>query len=179
MPDGFSMVFGGYDRVAVDKFFARVNGTLGHGPLLGPPVDAAQLRDVRFRTALRGYRHADVDRALDEARVALEGRPEATPRDPVPPEAAGAVAGADAELARRVREVAFSITRLDPGYDEQSVDNFLDRAEAALRGQALPLTPEEIRAVSFDTTILRPGYNQEEVDAFLEELERHAGRPRD
>lgn len=183
-PGGFPVVLGGYERAAVDEFLARVDGTLGRGPLLGPPVDAAQLRDVRFGTALRGYRRADVDRALDEARAALDGRPGTTPRDPPPPDAVGGVgpdvAGiADEAMAHHVREVAFSTTRIQPGYDEEEVDAFLDRLEGALLGRAPWLMPEDIRAMKFTTTRLRPGYDEKEVDAFLEEMARQVARQRD
>lgn len=69
----------------------------------------------------------------------------------------------------RVREVAFDRAALGRrGYDEDQVDDFLDRVEAALRGEA-DLTPDDVRDVVFDSASrLRRGYDEEQVDDFLD-----------
>lgn len=54
------------------------------------------------------------------------------------------------------------------GYDEDQVDDFLDRVEAALRG-ADPLTAAEVRQVTFTPAKrLRRGYAEDEVDDLLD-----------
>ena len=49
------------------------------------PLSAADLRRVRFTTALRGYRAAEVDALLDRLASELEARESAVPRPPADP----------------------------------------------------------------------------------------------
>jgi DivIVA domain-containing protein len=80
-----------------------------------------------------------------------------------------------------VRRVAFSKPSMGRrGYDEESVDNFLDKVESDLRARhaggpvvRVALTAADVRAVAF----LRPpfgrrGYDEEQVDRFLDEVQR-------
>jgi DivIVA domain-containing protein len=87
-----------------------------------------------------------------------------------------------AELARggcltpaQVHNVAFAKPAIGKrGYNEDEVDAFLDRVEAALQdptGRAL--TPEQVRNAAFSKPPFGfRGYNQAEVDAFLELVEQ-------
>lgn len=73
------------------------------------------------------------------------------------------------------------------GYDERSVDEFLDLVEDDLRIRraacaapeehggrvAVSLTPADVRAVRFDRPPFgRRGYDEGQVDAFLDQVER-------
>lgn len=68
-----------------------------------------------------------------------------------------------------VRNVVFDKAPLGKrGYDENEVDAFLDRIEAALNGSD-PLTAEEVRAVVFqDAPLIKRGYHEDQVDDFLD-----------
>ncbi|MFD3688965.1 DivIVA domain-containing protein [Nocardiopsis sp. NPDC058631] len=82
-----------------------------------------------------------------------------------------------------VREQQFATTRLTTGYNEQEVDDFLDRAEFTLdvlqkgRPERATLTAAEVERIQFATTRARPGYDPAQVDRFLdvlaEELRRY------
>jgi DivIVA domain-containing protein len=72
-------------------------------------------------------------------------------------------------LIERIRTATFSTVRLKPGYDEESVDKFLDRLVADL-GDDGRLDPAAVRDVKFPQTRLRPGYVEEDVDAFLDKV---------
>jgi len=74
-----------------------------------------------------------------------------------------------AGLIERIKNVKFDTVRLAPGYDEEEVDNFLDKLVAALSesGQVDRL---ELRNIKFSTTRLRPGYTMPDVDNFLDEV---------
>lgn len=68
----------------------------------------------------------------------------------------------------------FATVRLREGYAIEDVDEFVDRALAAL---SVPwasgsLTPDDIRYAEFATVRLRLGYDEEEVDAWCDEVER-------
>jgi DivIVA domain-containing protein len=96
---------------------------------------------------------------------ALAG-PSGTEDSAADPEADGAI------FAERVGARKFSTTRLQPGYDMEEVDTFLDAIRDTFLGIREPsLTPDEIRDKQFSTTRLRPGYVVEEVDAFLDTAE--------
>jgi DivIVA domain-containing protein len=67
------------------------------------------------------------------------------------------------------------------GYNEDQVDDFLDRIQATLAGED-NLTAGEVRAVEFDPApFIRRGYHEDQVDEFLdlvvEELDRREGNP--
>ena len=67
-----------------------------------------------------------------------------------------------------VREVTFSMAlRSKNAYDESEVDAFLDRIEAALRGDD-SLTADDVREIAFSHPgVGRRGYTKDEVDEFL------------
>jgi DivIVA domain-containing protein len=94
-----------------------------------------------------------------------EGSPEASSGPVVVPDAAA--------LNERIRTARFSTTRLQPGYDEQEVDKFLDKLVADL-GKGARLDRAAVRDVTFSTTRLRPGYTEQEVDDFLDEVTAQA-----
>ncbi|MEE2039429.1 DivIVA domain-containing protein [Nocardiopsis sp. CT-R113] len=82
-----------------------------------------------------------------------------------------------------IRDQEFATTRLTTGYNEQEVDDFLDRAEFTLdvlqhgRPDRATLTAAEVERIQFATTRARPGYDPAQVDRFLdvlaEELRRY------
>ncbi|WP_436493675.1 DivIVA domain-containing protein [Actinokineospora sp. HUAS TT18] len=56
------------------------------------------------------------------------------------------------------------------GYNENQVDDFLDRIENALAGND-PLTAADVRSVVFDAApLVKRGYNEDQVDAFLDQV---------
>jgi DivIVA domain-containing protein len=68
------------------------------------------------------------------------------------------------------------------GYNEDQVDDFLDRVQATLAGKDT-LTAQNVRDVVFDpAAFIRRGYHEDQVDEFLdlvvEELDRRSGNPR-
>jgi DivIVA domain-containing protein len=73
------------------------------------------------------------------------------------------------DLIERIKNAQFRTTRWSPGYDEEEVDNFLDRVVATLRVSELP-DQDELRNVQFATTRLRPGYVMQDVDGLLREI---------
>src|SRR3954449_2553060 len=72
-----------------------------------------------------------------------------------------------------VRSVVFDKAPLGKrGYNEQQVDDFLDRVEDTLAGED-GLTAEEVRTVVFeDAPRIKRGYNEEQVDRFLDDVVR-------
>jgi DivIVA domain-containing protein len=77
------------------------------------------------------------------------------------------------EMAEMVRKAMFRTTRLQSGYEEEQVDNFLDEIAETLAG-GRPLDPALVRAAVFTTTRVRPGYAQEDVDTLLDKVARYA-----
>jgi DivIVA domain-containing protein len=79
------------------------------------------------------------------------------------------------------RRIAFSKpTAGKRGYNEDEVDAFLDRVDAARRDTTgHTLTPEQVRAIAFSKPPLgKRGYDEDEVDAFLGRVEQEMrGRP--
>lgn len=82
-----------------------------------------------------------------------------------------------------VQNATFTQTQFRRGYDEREVDDFLDRATAALRhheqgltAAAAPLSSQDVSGVRFTQTQLRRGYDEQEVDTFLDDLV-HSLRP--
>lgn len=78
-----------------------------------------------------------------------------------------------------VQNATFTQTQFRRGYDEREVDDFLDRATAALRhherglpASAAPLSSQDVSGVRFTQTQFRRGYDEEEADTFLEDLAR-------
>jgi DivIVA domain-containing protein len=77
------------------------------------------------------------------------------------------------------RRIAFSKpTAGKRGYNEDEVDAFLDRVDAALRdATGHTLTPEQVRDTAFSKPPLgKRGYNEDEVDAFLDRVEQEMRR---
>ena len=70
----FPVVMRGYARQEVDDLFARIDATLGGGPVTDHPVTAAELRATQLSVAMRGYAPAEVDEALNAAVQELEQR---------------------------------------------------------------------------------------------------------
>lgn len=77
------------------------------------------------------------------------------------------------DMAEMVRKAKFRTTRLQSGYDEEQVDNFLDEIVERLK-EGRPLDPALVRAAVFSTTRVRPGYAQEDVDSLLDKVARYA-----
>lgn len=73
------------------------------------------------------------------------------------------------DLIERIQNAKFRTTRLSPRYNDQEVDNFLDRLVATLGGSGLP-DYSEVRNIAFGRTRLRPGYALKDVDRFLSEI---------
>ncbi len=156
----------GYRCDQVDAFVARIEGTLGRRPLYAAPVTAVEIEDVKFGTALRGYRIQPVDEALDGYVRELETRG-----------VRSRMASTDSDrLIGLVRNVTFTRTRLGEGYDERDVDAFLDQM-IVLLGEHRALA-SNVRAARFRTTRVRAGYNQSEVDGFLAHLTDEIERAR-
>lgn len=77
------------------------------------------------------------------------------------------------DLAEVVRTAMFRTTRLQPGYEEEEVDIFLDEIVATLAVGGR-LDPALVRAASFRITGVRPGYAQQDVDDLLAKVARFA-----
>jgi DivIVA domain-containing protein len=70
----FSVVMRGYARSEVDDLFARIDETLGGGPVTGNPATADQLGATQLSVVMRGYAPREVDEALNAAAQELELR---------------------------------------------------------------------------------------------------------
>jgi DivIVA domain-containing protein len=80
-----------------------------------------------------------------------------------------------------VLKTRFRSTKFRDGYDQDEVDDFLDRVVATLNEVpgAEPVIVEQVQAVKFTATKFREGYDQDEVDAFLDRVvETLQARPR-
>ncbi|GIG38753.1 DivIVA domain-containing protein [Cellulomonas phragmiteti] len=70
----------------------------------------------------------------------------------------------------------FTAVKFREGYDQDQVDDLLDRVVATLRAletgtpTAHPLTAQDVRAVRFQATKFREGYDQDQVDDFLDRV---------
>ncbi len=174
------------------------------GPRRGPLITAEEVRNSRFRTTRMspGYREDEVDDFLDLVIADLAGRglgqsvppplpphpSQVDPRGPAEPSgrpspdrpAPAALRGGSPSGPRMtpddIRDQRFATTRLTTGYNEQEVDEFLDRAEYTLgvliqgRPDRATLTSSEVERVQFATTRARPGYDPAQVDHFLDLL---------
>ncbi|MFE9243176.1 DivIVA domain-containing protein [Nocardiopsis sp. NPDC006938] len=196
----------GYNEEDVDALLDRIEATLvalEGGPRTGPLLTAEEIRNSRFRTTRMspGYREDEVDDFLDLVVADLAGRglgqsappplpphpDRGGPRQPHPgtgypgpphpgPQPTPPAAHGPRMAPRDIREKRFATTRLTTGYNEQEVDDFLDRAEYTLevllqgRPDRATLTAAEVERVQFATTRARPGYDPAQVDQFLDEL---------
>ena len=82
------------------------------------------------------------------------------------------MAGLDAttvDLIARIKNATFGTTRFSTGYDEEEVDNVLDRLVAVLSEGGRP-GPAELGSAQFTTTRLRPGYVRRDVACLLQEI---------
>lgn len=132
------------------------------GPVGGPGAGGGSSRARHQRPQPAGQRHRPVPGPPGPGHQPPgpghrpPGRPGMTPTD--------------------VREKRFATTRLTTGYNEQEVDDFLDRAEFTLevlwqgRPDRATLTAAEVERIQFATTRARPGYDPAQVDHFLDEL---------
>lgn len=78
-------------------------------------------------------------------------------------------------LAQDVVATRFTPTRFREGYDQDQVDDLLDKITATFaaveQGRGLgPLTADEVVAARFQPTKFREGYDQDQVDAFLDQV---------
>ena len=188
----------GYNEEDVDALLDRIEETLialEGGPRRGALITAEEIRNSRFRTTRMspGYREDEVDDFLDVVAAELAGRglgqvvpPPLPPRPgqnvpghPMPPGLPGSpgAPGATPRMTPEdIRNSRFATTRLTTGYNEQEVDDFLDRAEHTLgvllqgRTDRATLTSAEVERVQFATTRARPGYDPAQVDRFLDAL---------
>jgi len=70
-----------------------------------------------------------------------------------------------------VLNAKFRATKFREGYDQDAVDDFLDRVVATLRGDAaVPLTAADIDAHRFPSTKFREGYDVNDVDDLLDRV---------
>jgi DivIVA domain-containing protein len=72
-----------------------------------------------------------------------------------------------------VENTRFQATKFREGYDQDEVDDFLDRVVATLRGDGVDpvrLRADEVRTIRFQATKFRDGYDQDEVDRFLDDI---------
>jgi len=76
-------------------------------------------------------------------------------------------------MISRIQTSTFGITRLNAGYDERSVDDFLDEVVRIFAAGQLP-DPVELRDATFSTTRLRPGYAIPDVRALLDEIAQYS-----
>ncbi|MBR8744565.1 DivIVA domain-containing protein [Nocardiopsis sp. MG754419] len=187
----------GYHEEDVDALLDRIEATLvalDGGRRKGPLITAEEIRDSRFRTTRMspGYHQDEVDDFLDRVIADLAGRglgqsappplPPRTPQageppQPTAPDTAGRPVSPGPRMKPEdVRDRRFATTRLTTGYNEQEVDEFLDRAEYTLgalvqgRPDRATLTAAEVERIQFATTRARPGYDPAQVDHFLDVL---------
>lgn len=159
----------GYDPVEVDGLIARIEATLGRGPQDAHQVTADEVRRATFTSRRGGYNETAVDFALEAFVVALETRLKSPVRMALV-EPTGEMLREEwfEAQAARVERVAFRPGRMGTGYNEDSVDAFLDRIVATLRGTTdHAVTAQEVREVKFATVMFRAGYLIVDVDAFL------------
>lgn len=116
----FQVVLRGYDRRQVDAFVERLEGTLGRGPLAGPPVSADDAAGVGFDVVLRGYSRHEVEARIAEYRQELQSR--------------GTDGDGDDDLATMIRRRRFRTVPVG-GYDPDEVEAFLDEIASRLRAR--------------------------------------------
>ncbi|MET0787616.1 MAG: DivIVA domain-containing protein [Cellulomonas sp.] len=77
----------------------------------------------------------------------------------------------------------FAATKFREGYDQDEVDDFLDRVVETLKERegvghaANPVTAADLEAVRFQATKWREGYDQQEVDGFLDRVRQQLRDP--
>lgn len=195
--DRVGLLARGYDTASVDAFFDRAQRSLD---LRDGTITREDAQQVHFGTRLRGYDCGRVDQELQNLVARLPSRTTAAPpaerteasRAAASPIAeAGSAEGAKAEpspvedsvsadreqAACGVGSVQFSTVRFMMGYEMSEVDDLLDVAAAALRGEGT-VDIEVVARVRLATTRFQEGYDMAEVDDYLDEklvplLRRH------
>jgi DivIVA domain-containing protein len=141
----------------VDSFLEEVLAAVRRGePPRPDDVRAVTFRLTSWRT---GYAKRDVDRLIGELAQL------------VAPSASQEVPLAVRKLVDRIRTSRFGTTRRG-GYEEEEVDEFLDRiTDSLVRGErgTLSLLAGEAR---FGTVRMRPGYVIADVDSLLASVEQ-------
>ncbi|GAA2161540.1 MULTISPECIES: caspase, EACC1-associated type [Glycomyces] len=80
---------------------------------------------------------------------------------------------------QEVLESKFTTVRLTEGYDEDEIDEFIDKVVDALAKAEhgpLPVSADFVRSAEFTTTRFREGYDVKEVDALLDLVELEFAR---
>jgi len=70
----------------------------------------------------------------------------------------------------RARLAATPVTTFREGYDQGEVEEFAERAAAALDGVDGSLAPEDVLNQRFQATKFREGYDQDAIDDLLDEV---------
>ena len=173
----------GYREDEVDDFLDRVVADLaGRGlgqPAAPPPLpphpgqaSAQPAQRTQPRPGQPGPGQPHPSHPYPAQGHAGQGRPDLPPTGaPAPAPASGPRMG-----PKDIRDQRFATTRLTTGYNEQEVDEFLDRAEYTLdvllqgRPERATLTSDDVERAQFATTRARPGYDPAQVDRFLDVL---------
>jgi DivIVA domain-containing protein len=148
----------GYRIADVDLFLSGVLAELRGGV----PPSAADVRAVTFPLTKwhTGYAPRDVDRLIGEL-AQLVQRPEPEPDVPL----------AVRELVDRIRHSRFDTTRRG-GYEEEEVDQYLDRIVRDLIGGERRTMRQLAGEARFATVKYRPAYVMADVDDLLGSVER-------
>ncbi|MEZ0446640.1 DivIVA domain-containing protein [Cellulomonas sp. ICMP 17802] len=85
--------------------------------------------------------------------------------------------------ADQVLNQKFAATKFREGYDQDEVDDFLDRVAETVREleggahASRPVTAQEVGGIRFAATKWREGYDQREVDDFLDRVRERLASP--
>ena len=85
--------------------------------------------------------------------------------------------------AAEVLNAKFAATKFREGYDQDEVDDFLDRVVTTLRAResgtavAEAVTVADLAVRRFTTTKFREGYDMEDVDRLLDQVQQTLGAP--
>ncbi len=148
---------------------------------LGAAAPDPAARELAAILRLRPDLDAETTRGLEES---FGRRPEPRPDSPIgaEPDVSSQWSRPGALTADAVRAIAFRKAPIGKrGYDEQSVDGFLDQVESDLRARQaggplirVALTADDVQSVRFVRPPFgRRGYDEEAVDAFLDEIHRN------
>lgn len=140
----------GYDQAEVDAFLDLVVAAMRGGQSIDSLMTQMSFTRTRFRV---GYQREEVDALLDDLRGWVP-----SPPVPDPPRL----------TAEDIAAVTFRATKLQPGYAQPEVDDFLAELAAAVRAGSD--VRERVRAVSFTEVRWQEGYNPQDVDSFLDQL---------
>ncbi|MCI2416061.1 DivIVA domain-containing protein [Saccharopolyspora sp. K220] len=184
VPSGHVDVFQGaapqqpaLDKAEVDAFMDRVEATLRGEDTL----TAQEVLSVRFNPpgpGKPGYQEASVVAFLVMVATSIKhlaSRKQLVPAQRMPIARAfrrESRTGTPQLTADAIGNLVLSTaTPGEPGYDEDEVDDFLDRVEATLRGKDT-LTSQDVQTVAFrELADSDGGYDREEVDSLLDLIE--------